>query len=127
MNLFRNHIFFRIICFAFALQIFNISMDSRDFQAGFIPEDLTVNDNESVLEFILEDIMDIDNAIAEHDESDGQEGSNQINKTELFFKQVAIESNVNQPIISEHNFSEEPDSFYSSQYINILLQPPEEV
>lgn len=41
-----------------------------------VPEDLTVNDIETVVELVLEQGLDIENAIAEHDESDDTNSQN---------------------------------------------------
>lgn len=41
-----------------------------DAQPDYVPEDLTINDQETVVELVLEQVLDIDNAIAEHDEND---------------------------------------------------------
>jgi hypothetical protein len=64
----------RIVCLLLALHFFNFSIDSRDANSDAIPEDLTVNDIESVTEFLTEVVLNIHNAFAEHDEKDGEGG-----------------------------------------------------
>lgn len=64
----------RIICLLLALHLFNFSMDSRDRHPDFIPEDLSVNDIESITEFMTEVVLGADNAFAEHDEADNDAG-----------------------------------------------------
>lgn len=70
-----------------ALYIFNFSVDTPDGQPRGVPEDLSVNDMESVVEIVLEKALNIENAIAEHDEKDNDEGTVCIIKKEvnLFF------------------------------------------
>jgi hypothetical protein len=64
----------RIICFLFAVHLFNFSIDPRDRQANFIPEDLSINEIESITEFLAEVLFCIDNAFAERDEPDTEDG-----------------------------------------------------
>ena len=45
-------------------------MDSRDNQPEFIPEDLSVNDIESISEFVAEVLLGADGLFIEHDEHD---------------------------------------------------------
>ena len=59
-----------------ALHIFNISVDTPDAQPESVPEDLSINDMESVVEIVLEKGLGIDNAIAEHDEPDESDAQN---------------------------------------------------
>jgi len=75
MKFFRSHIVYRVFCVLMALHIFNICIDMPDAQPESVPEDLSVNDMESVIELILEKGFGIENAIAEHDEKD--EGTSQ--------------------------------------------------
>jgi hypothetical protein len=52
-------------------------VDTPDPQPENVPEDLTYNDMESVVEIVLEQVLDINNAIAEKDDTDtdGESGS----------------------------------------------------
>jgi hypothetical protein len=57
-----------------AVHIFNCSVDTPDPNPESIPEDLCYNDMESIIEIVLEQIFEIDNAIAEHEENDTDDG-----------------------------------------------------
>lgn len=70
MKFFRKSSFARCIWFLLALQIFNFSVDTPDWQPALYHEDLSINDMESVVEIVLEKFLGIDNAIPEYDESD---------------------------------------------------------
>ncbi|HRC92266.1 MAG: hypothetical protein U0V54_08710 [Saprospiraceae bacterium] len=70
MKLFREHIVFRYVWIMLAFHIFNFSVDMPDPQPESVPEDLTYNDIESVVEIILEQVLDIKNAIEEKDDVD---------------------------------------------------------
>jgi hypothetical protein len=75
MKVFRRHIVFRIICCLLAVHIFNISVDMPDANPDDVAEDLTINDQETIVELVLEKCIGIEDAIAEHDEP-GDESQN---------------------------------------------------
>jgi hypothetical protein len=58
-----------------ALLILNCSADSPDYYLDYLPEDLSYSDRESILEIILEDALDIENAMPEYDDFDSDDGS----------------------------------------------------
>ena len=70
MNFIRTNIVGKIICFVFALHVLNISVDPPDPQPDWVPEDLSVNEMESISEIICEQILHIDNAFPEQDDQD---------------------------------------------------------
>lgn len=75
MNGLNLHITIRKIFSLFmAFYIFNFSIDSRDASPDHIAEDLSFNDVESFYEFILEDLVGIENAVEERDERDEDDG-----------------------------------------------------
>lgn len=76
----RYHAFLRLASFLFALHIFNLSIDPRDKEPDFLPEDLSVNEIESIAELVMESVFGFSNTFAEHDEADGSEGTNDFNK-----------------------------------------------
>jgi len=78
MKFIREHIIFRCLWFVLALNILNLSVDTPDAQPSHISEDLSVNDMESIVEIVLEQICGINNAILEHDEP-GDEENNGLN------------------------------------------------
>ncbi|WP_143083845.1 hypothetical protein [Flexibacter flexilis] len=71
----REHIAFRVLWLLMGLHILNYSVDSPDKQPNYVPEDLSYNDMESIAEIVLEQFLDIDDAMAEHDEDDDESGS----------------------------------------------------
>jgi len=108
MKSLRESKYFRFFWLALALHILNISIDAPDRYAEDFPEDLTINDIESISELVLEDFLLIDNAIAEHDEQDNADGlSFEISKILLYahafpcFKTTEIhysEESINLPL-----------------------------
>lgn len=126
MKFFRNHIIFRIFCFVLALHIFNISVDMPDGKPDDVPEDLTINDQESFVELVLEKCVGIDNAIAEHDESDDEERDFEMTK------EFKVYSNTYEQITFFRTYTEFDNSVpyihtYISQYVNDITHPPPQV
>ncbi len=81
MSFFRNHIVIQSISLFMALYVLNFSVDAPDSQPDHQVEDLSINDMESIVEIVLEGWMDIENAIPEHDESDGTKSTLVLKKT----------------------------------------------
>lgn len=52
------------------LYLLNISVDAADPNPQNIPEDLTYNDQESIIEIFVEKILGFENAIEEYDDHD---------------------------------------------------------
>lgn len=125
MKIFRKHIFFRIFCVLLAFHIFNISVDMPDAQPDYIAEDLTINDQESFIELVLEQVLGIDDAIAEHDEQDESNDQNfEMCKDFKLYNQSAqnIIFNIEPPIITGTPLYEE--SFLIEYIGEIQPRPP---
>lgn len=53
-----------------AMIILNCSVDAPDLQPEYVPEDLTYNDIESIVEWVLEDVLGYQDIIKEYDDDD---------------------------------------------------------
>lgn len=115
MKIFRQHIVFRILCILLALHIFNVSVDMPDAQPDYIAEDLTINDQESFVELVLEKVLGIDNAFAEHDEADETSSQNfEMSKDFKLYNQIAqnivfdteVSVAIDEPLYKESSFAE---------------------
>jgi len=53
----------------------NISIDAIDPSPNHVPEDLSFNEQESLVEFVVETLLGFGDAIAEYDDQDGDEKS----------------------------------------------------
>jgi hypothetical protein len=108
-----------------AIHIFNLSVDTRDARPDYIPEDLSFNDLESVAEIILEKVLSINNAFAEHDENDCEDGGSVDLKKEILvwhhfsFKRVLF-LKYNLKLLYVGNYTEQ----YSSQFHPEIVPPP---
>ena len=74
MNLFSIALrrIYRVLALVLAVHFLNISMDSKDSDPDSIPEDLSVNDIESISEFIAELVLGWQDAFSEHEEADNE-------------------------------------------------------
>lgn len=121
----REHIVFRFLCLVMALNILNYSVDTPDAQAENIPEDLSFNDMESIVEIILEQLLGFDNAIAEIDENDSDESTGITIKKGLDFysyQQTAFSFSVFNTMFNCKNglFTDQ----YSEQFHPEVVPPP---
>lgn len=126
MQRIRQHILSRFLCGLVAAIILNLSVDTPDLYDNSIPEDLTYNDTESVVEWVLEDVLQFENAIAEHDDDDQNSPLKLQKQIELFYEAchtAAIPFFVEPFIETQRNFGN--PSFYSQTSPDKLIQPPE--
>ena len=55
------------------LYLFNISVDTTDPNPEHIPEDLSFNDQESIVEIVVEKVFGFEDAIKEYDDHDTED------------------------------------------------------
>jgi hypothetical protein len=125
MQAVRQHIFFRLIWLFMAIHIFNLSVDTRDAKPDYVPEDLSFNDLESVAEIMLEQVLNINNALSEHDESDTEDGGSiELKKEILITHKFRFEYipffKYNLKLLYSDNYKEQ----YSSQFHPEIVPPP---
>ena len=55
------------------LYLFNLSVDTSDPNPRHIPEDLSINDQESMVELVAEQILGMEDAFEEFDDTDSED------------------------------------------------------
>jgi hypothetical protein len=125
MRIFRQHKAIRIFNIFLALYFLNVSIDAPDPNPIGVPDDLSINDMESIVEIVLEKILNINNAVPEHDEQNNPDTFfHQIKKFSLFIP-IVIEPLTNTEEASERVVvSLLPAPYYSNEYSEILSPPP---
>jgi len=116
-----SHKFF---AYLLALYLFNYSIDGKDAQPDHIPEDLTHNDIESILEFTLESVLGIEDAMKEHDEHDDHDGS--IARHHVVYYEQALPVpplSANDANLVSHRFRS-PLLYVPLSYLEIISPPP---
>lgn len=73
LNQIRNSVFTKILWGLMGLYLLNISVDTADPNPKHIPEDLSINDQESIIEIVLEKVLGYENAIKEYDDNDSED------------------------------------------------------
>jgi hypothetical protein len=69
-NNIRNSRFSRYLWGFMALYLLNISVDMADPFPRFVPEDLSFNDQESIVEIVVEQLLGYEDAFEEFDDAD---------------------------------------------------------
>ncbi len=78
--------------------LLNISVDPADSTPNHVPEDLSINDQESIVEIVLEKIFGYENAIKEYDDHDTEDHTTKKSNIKVdLTAQYIIESNLDQP------------------------------
>ena len=125
MHAFRSHIVFRIFWVLMAIHIVNLSVDTRDARPDYVPEDLSVNDLESIAEILLEQVLDINNAVSEHDENDSEDGGSlEIKKEILFCHKFRFDCIPNFQYNLKLLYSNPYKEQFSSQFHPDIVPPP---
>jgi hypothetical protein len=117
----RRRFLMTVITTIVTLQIVNISIDPADFNSG--NEDLSINDIESCVEFILEVVLNKCDAVKECDEQDEQTSQPTVSivlfaSVPALHLQEQIFSTIPSPLF---NYS---TSFFNSLTIPITSPPP---
>jgi hypothetical protein len=109
------------------LYLLNGSVDSPDMNPDYIPEDLSCNDQESIIELILEKVLGFDNMMVEYDDCDTEQEANSNNNqlTDNLFipilitltKHIIFSKNTRAPTVS--------DKHIVKTYSEIHSPPPE--
>lgn len=80
--------------------LLNISVDTADQNPQYIPEDLSINDQESIIEIVFEQILGYDNAFKEYDDNDREDHNKKTNlKIEIIISQYIDDFSIKQSII----------------------------
>jgi hypothetical protein len=92
----RNSIFTKVLFGLMGIYLLNISVDTADPYPDYIPEDLSYNDQESIVEIIIEKVLGFENAIEEYDDRDSEDHNKKKNVKIDF---LVYESNKTESII----------------------------
>ena len=91
----KNNIFTRILCGIMALYLLNISVDATDPNPDYIPEDLSINDQESIVELVIEKVLGYEDAIGEYDDHDTEDHNNKSGvEIDLFILPTIVKNDI---------------------------------
>jgi hypothetical protein len=124
MNQMRNSKFTKILWGLMSLYLLNISVDSADHNSQNIPKNLTINDQESIVEIFVEQVLGYENAIKEHDENHSEDHNKKtITKIDLIVPYL-IDSTINQSFIKAKRQKFPAFRACLTNSINTLDPPP---
>ncbi len=108
------------------LYLLNISVDVSDPNPQFVPEDLSINDQESIVEMIVEKVLGYENAIEEHDDHDTEDQNEKKNvKVDLLTQLHNLKENPN-PLRSKKSIVRFAyDAFLANGFFEIDSPPPQ--
>lgn len=108
-----------------ALYLLNISIDSPDKNPEHIAEDLSFNDQESMVELVLEKILGYENAIKEYDDPDRNDEHKKKNvKVDLLANQTAQKQPYNIQDLKQQAFGLTKVDGLAAGFIEIDSPPP---
>lgn len=81
INSIRNSFLLRLLWGIMGFYLLNISVDTNDLQPDNIAEDLSFNDQESLVEIMVEQILGFEDAFKEYDDVDPEDHNSQNQKT----------------------------------------------
>ncbi|MBN3582670.1 hypothetical protein JYB64_09775 [Algoriphagus aestuarii] len=120
-----NSNFLRIFWGLMGLYLFNLSVDRADPNPKHIPEDLSINDQESMVELIAEQILGLEDAFEEFDDPDSEDQTSKKNLKPDFVKFFSSTDKLVDYLLPLrlHHFSRY-NEFLSAGYTNISSPPP---
>lgn len=123
----RTYLGFRVIWFFMALHIFNCSIDAPDRFTNSTPEDLSINEMESIGEVVLEKVFGFTTALPEQDENDQEEGMDfKLSKLIVFYQPQFR----NIPVLPVHRLAREYilyEALFQTQFQPETVAPPPKV
>lgn len=66
----RQSKFLKVLWLCLSIHIFNICFDTQDATPDYLKEDLSINDQETFAEIVIESIMGFDDTFTEYDDND---------------------------------------------------------
>jgi hypothetical protein len=81
----RKHKLFEPLWKALCVLFINICVDAADPNPQYIPENLEINDQESIIELIFENVLGYENFIQEYDDEDQKKTSISNNNLNYFW------------------------------------------
>lgn len=121
----RNSVYTKIFWGLMGMYLLNISVDTADPNPAHISEDLSINDQESIIEIIVEQVLGHEDVFEEFDDTDMEDHNKKTNlKIELFTQRQfnsAIGQSVLKPIKQKF-----PDyaSCLANGYNKLYIPPP---
>ncbi|RXG15560.1 hypothetical protein DSM03_102209 [Leeuwenhoekiella aestuarii] len=121
-----HHFYIRRFWLLMALYVLNICVDSPDFSKN-TPENLNINDQESIIELVVEQVLDLGDVIPEQDDADSEKHNSGKSPFSLdyfiFDDHYSKENHIF--LALNHQLTYCSDDFYKVAYLVIDAPPPQ--
>ena len=116
----------RLFWFLMALHILNLSVDPIDPQPIHVPENLGYNEMESIVEIVLELVLNIENAIPEQEDDDTNKGLLSSNSFKLDYYQpnLSLDIHGEMDITVKHRLYAYHGPFSGQFHPEVVPPPP---
>lgn len=105
--------------------LLNISVDVADPNPEYIPEDLTINDQESIVEILVEQVLGYDDFFKEYDDHDTEKQNKKTNLKIEFIAQRVVDPPIKQATIKTKKTSfPDYDAYLTNGFLNLDIPPP---
>jgi hypothetical protein len=122
----RHSTFVKFLWAFMGLYFLNISVDTADANPNYIAEDLSFNDQESIVEIVVEKILGFENAIEEQDDPDTENHTKKSNFNIDFFSiQTSYRKLTKSISIHLKQTCYQPDSHACMGHYQLNNPPPE--
>ena len=121
----RNSVFSKILWGLMGLYLLNISVDTADPNPEHIPENLSINDQESIVEIVVEKILGYENAIEEYDDHDTEDHNKKSNVKIDLTTHSLVDNALNQSLIesTRHKFLDY-NTYLTNGFQKLGIPPP---
>lgn len=107
------------------LYLLNISVDTADPYPEHIPEDLSYNDQESIVEIIIEKVLGYEDAIKEYDDHDTEDHNKKNNvKIDLLVHHAKASNCAPNQFSERKNRYPDYDARFTNSFIEVDSPPP---
>ncbi|MBC6996793.1 hypothetical protein QWY85_20290 [Neolewinella lacunae] len=121
----RNSIFSKALWGLMGLHLFNISVDAIDHLPQHFAEDLSYNDQESIVEFLVETILGFEDAFTEFDDHDAEDHNKKNNlKIGLWPLPIALETPLPPTIVVRKKTLTHYEACLTKGFLETAAPPP---
>lgn len=126
LQTFRNTTFVSYFWGFMAMYFLNICVDASDIHHNAIPEDLSYNEQESIIELVVEKVFDLGDVFQEQDDEDPEDYSKKgISKLDLSFLKLEFSTQIFGVFSTSKNNFTVRKSFFSEPHYQLEKPPPE--
>ncbi len=123
----RNSVCARVLWGVLLLHLINISVNVSNINQPFIPEDLTINNQESIIEIVVEQVLGYEDAFKEYDDNDSEDHTKKTNIKPDIIAYSTIPTDISRKFFNGLNqkFPGYNNGFLRNGFLKLDNPPPE--